>query len=155
MVASDGHRPLVALSNPPRPRPMTGHAPRYPLDHRPLPRRPRARRSALPRAPLDRPRPPGEILSACDALNGILLFGPGRAPAALAVELHDYARLRGLRPEFDVSPERWQERVTQVAEDPSIAAALLVVSSELWLGNKAIEHAIRKSGKAGQPRSAR
>ncbi len=84
----------------------------------------------------------GELLSAMDALNGVHLLGLGRAPAAVAGELHDYARLSGLRPEWDVSPERWAERARTVAEREDLARGLVSLATEFWIGNDDVARAL-------------
>lgn len=84
----------------------------------------------------------GEVLSACDALNGYHLLGPGRAPNAIALELADYARLRGLREELGVSPQRWSALARKVGDDAALALALTTVAQEFWADNDACEAAI-------------
>ena len=88
----------------------------------------------------------GEILSACDALNGTWLHDSvARSPQAVALELADYASISGLRPELDVSPERWAERVRQVGESWELSLALTALATEWWTGNEACERAVERA----------
>jgi hypothetical protein len=88
-----------------------------------------------------------ELLAACDALNGCGLLPDRWQHAGLALELHDAERLNQTASrQWDVPPERWQERVQQVHEHPAIGRALYLVAREFWSSNDEVEHAIRRLG---------
>lgn len=86
----------------------------------------------------------GELLAACDVLNGYWLVGHGRSGEFVAAELDDGQRLNDICRKWKISPAKWSERVKQVARQPEIAIALVTIVEEFWAGNEACEAAIRR-----------
>ena len=86
----------------------------------------------------------GELLAACDVLNGYWLVGHGRSGQFVAAELQDGQRLNDICSKWDIAPKTWKLRVLQVAERPEIAIALVTLVEEFWTGNEACEGAIRR-----------
>lgn len=78
----------------------------------------------------------GDILSACDALNGHWHTAGLDSAQAIALALSDYERISGLRADLyddiDAAREAWPERVKSLLTQPDMARCLLVVSREFW-----------------------